>query len=182
MKDYLQLMIIYKKGNLLFFRHFFLFQFVNLIIRGDNIKKNIGVIMMAILLAIIFSKVMFTTYEGEQVMISQGNIYLLQYGSFINKDVMEENIKKITDYYLLNEDNKYYIYLGAYTNIETAKKMQKYFEQKNIYTYIKNDYLTDTRIIQEIKEIDNHILNEKDIDKNIIDNKKIIEILKNSVS
>ena len=95
--------------------------------------------MMAIFLAFIFSKVVFTTYEVEQVMTSSGNIYLLQYGSYINKDVMKENIKELEDYIVYEHDNKYYVHLGAFTNIDTARKMQKYFEDINIYTYIKND-------------------------------------------
>lgn len=137
---------------------------------------------MAIILAYIFSKLVFKTYEVEQVMVSSGNIYLLQYASFINKDVMEENIKKLDDYIVYELDNKYYVHLGAYTNIDTAWKMQKYFENNNIYTYIKNDYLSNMEIIDKITEYDQKILEEKDFNKNLEYNKKILDILKNSVS
>lgn len=115
-------------------------------------------------------------------MISSGNLYLLQYGIFIDKNVMDENIKKLDDYIIYERDNKYYVHLGAYTNIDTAKKMQKYFENINIYTYIKNDYISDMKIIDKITEYDQKILNEKDYSKNILYNKKILKILKNIVS
>ena len=115
-------------------------------------------------------------------MISNGNIYLLQYASFINKDVMNENIKKLDDYIIYEHDDKYYVHVGAYYNLDTALKMQKYFENKNIYTYIKNDYISDFDIINKIKEVDNNILNEKDDNKIINLNKKILNILKNIVS
>ena len=137
---------------------------------------------MAILLAYIFSKALFTTYETEQVMTSSGNIYLLQYGSYINKEVMNENIKKLDNYIIYEHDGKYYVHLGAYTNLETAKKMQNYFKNQNIYTYIKNDYLTNMDIIDKITIIDNKIFNENDFSKNIEYNQKILEILKNNVS
>ena len=115
---------------------------------------------MAFLLTYIFSKVIFSSYESEQVMISSGNIYLLQYGSYISKEVMNENIKGLDDYIIYEEDNKYYVHIGAYTNIDTARKMQKYFENLNVHTYIKNDYLSDMKIIDQITELDNQILNE----------------------
>lgn len=137
--------------------------------------------MMAVILTYIFSKAIFSTYHEEQVMISSGNVYLLQYGSYINKDVMNESIRKIDDFLVYEIDGKYYVHLGAYTNIDTAKKMQKYFESKNIYTYIKNDYVGNMEIIDEITELDLKILNEDDFSKNIIYNKKILNILKNIV-
>lgn len=115
-------------------------------------------------------------------MTSNGNLYMLQYASFINKDVMNENIKKISDYVIYEVDDKYYVYKGAYVNLETAKKMQKYFESESIYTYIKNDYMGDSTIVEKIKEIDNKILEEKDNKKIIELNKKILNILKSSVS
>lgn len=137
---------------------------------------------MAVLLAFIFSKAIFSTYELEQVMTSSGNIYLLQYGSYINKDVMEENIKRLDNYLIYHHEDKYYVYLGAYTNIDTAKKMQKYFESKNIFTYIKNDYISNMEIIDKITDIDEMILEEHDLNKNLDYNKKILEILKSIVS
>lgn len=137
---------------------------------------------MAFLLATIFSKLIFSSYESEQVMISSGNIYLLQYGSYINKEVMNENIKKLDNYFISLNDGKYYVYIGGYTNINTANKMQKYFEDNKIYTYIKNDYLTNLEIVNEINEIDKSILEEKDYKKSIELNKKILKLLENNVS
>ncbi len=115
-------------------------------------------------------------------MISSGNVYLLQYGSYINKDVMNENVKKLDDYLMYFHDDKYYVYVGAYINIDTARKMQKYFENENIYTYIKNDYISNSEVINKIEEIDNEILNEENYNRLLENNKKILNILKNIVS
>ena len=167
---------------LLFFRHFFYFPYDNLIIRGDIIKKNIGVIIMALTIALIFSKMMFNSYKSEKVMESMGNIYLLQYGSYVNKEVMEELVKKLDDYVVIQNDNKYYVYLGAYINLETARKLQKTYIEQEIHTYIKNDYLSDTKLINNLKELDNLIINEEDNKKILEINKKILKLLKNSLS
>lgn len=137
---------------------------------------------MAILLAYIFSKMMFSSYETEQVMKSSENIYLLQYGSYINKEVMDKNISKLDDYILYEKDNKYYIYVGAYTSIETTTKMRDYFNNQKIYTYIKNDYLDDLDTINDIDNLDKKILNEKDYKKNKEYNKKILDLLKKRIS
>lgn len=121
---------------------------------------------------------MFTTYKNETVMTSSGNIYLLQYASFINEDVMKENIKKL-DYYLVYEvDNKYYVYLGVYTNLDTALKVQKILEEKEIHTYLKNDYLSDSKIIDEINKYDEMILKEDNREKISEMNKQVINFLK----
>lgn len=137
---------------------------------------------MAIAIALLFSKIVFKSYKDEKVMESMGNIYLLQYGSYVNKDVMNEMVKKLDNYIIYEEDNKYYVYLGAYINLETARKMQKIYFDKGIHTYIKNDFLTDSKLISNIKELDIGILNENDNEKILIINDKILKLLKNSIS
>ncbi len=109
-------------------------------------------------------------------MTMDGNIYLLQYGSYISKNVMEENIKKLDDYIIVEEDNKFYVYIGAFTSLRNAKGLQEELEQENIYTYIKNDYIGDSEIMNKIKKLDSEILSdEKKLKEN---NKEILKILK----
>ena len=117
---------------------------------------------------------MFTTYSNTEAMIMDGNIYLLQYGTYISKDVMEENTKRLDNYLIVEEDDKYYVYVGAFINKDNALKLQKIFENNNIYTYLKNDYL-DSTIIDKIKNIEN-----KEIENNNLQevNNKILNELK----
>ena len=111
-------------------------------------------------------------------MTMDGNIYFLQYGSYISYDVMEENIKKLKDYLIVEEDDKFYVYIGAFINIEHAKEMQKKFEEDGIYTYLKNDFIGDANLIKSIKD------EEKEIDENnkdlLLVNKMIMNILRNA--
>lgn len=133
-------------------------------------------------MAIVFTKALFTSYESEKVMESFGNIYLLQYGSYINRTVMEENIKRLDDYIIYEEDNKYYVHVGVFTNLETAMKMQKILKDMNIHTYIKNDYISDHAIISDIAKLDQELLNETNDTKIIEINKKMLKIFKNNIS
>ena len=126
----------------------------------------------------VFSKAMFSSYKNEQVMSSDGNLYLLQYGSYINYDVMEENVKKLDDYLVYELDEKYYVFLGAYTDLTIANKVSKILENKGIYTYIKNDYLGNSDAIGKIRNLEKSIQEEEDYEKIILTNRKILEILK----
>ena len=156
----------------------FLFTLLYSYHRGDNIKKNIGIILLSIALALVFSKAMFTSYQEEKVMTSDGNIYLLQYGSFINKEVMNENIKKLDNYLIYEHDNKYYVHLGVFTRLNTALKMQKILKERNIYTYIKNDYLGDSDVINRINKLDDELFEEDNVNKIEEINIEILNLLK----
>lgn len=118
---------------------------------------------------------MFTTYYNEKTLSSYGNVYLLQYGSYINKNVMEENIKKLDNYISYEDDGKYYVFLGMYTNLENAKKVSKIFEDKNIYTFIKNDYIDNNEIINKITNLEKNITEEEDANKIDEINNKILD-------
>ena len=145
---------------------------------GGNIRKNLGIIFLAVALSVVFAKAMFSSYKNEQVMSSDGNLYLLQYGSYISRDVMEENVKKLDDYFMYEDDDKYYVFLGAYTDLSIAKKVSKILDNKGIYTYIKNDYLGNSEVISKINTLEKNIIMEDDEEKINEINQKIIEILK----
>ena len=121
---------------------------------------------------------MFSTYEIEKVMTSDGNIYYLQYASFTKKDVMEESVKKLNKYLIKESDNKYYVYVGASTILENANLLKKIYEENGIYTYIKNDYFDNSDIMNKIKKIDKEIINEEDDNIIMEKNKEILELLK----
>lgn len=124
---------------------------------------------------------MFSSYQNEQVLSSDGNIYLLQYGSYINQNVMNENIKKLDNYISYEDDGKYYVFLGCFTDLSNAKKMYKIFENKNIYTYIKNDYLGNSEVVNKIKDLEKDIMESDDIKEISNINDEILNLLKNVV-
>lgn len=117
------------------------------------------------------------TYSNDQEVILDGNIYFLQYAVFTKEDVMKEVTKKLDNYFVITEDNKYYVYLGAYTSFSNALKYQKILEENGIYTYLKNDYLNNGKE-DDIKKLDKEILKENDPKKMREINNQIIEIFK----
>ena len=125
----------------------------------------------------VFTKAFFSSVDNPSL-FKNGNIYLLQYGSYINKNVMNENVQELNNYISYEDDGKYYVFLGMYTNLEIAEKVSKIFENKNIYTYIKNDYLTDKKVFSEIMELEKEIKEENDLGKIEVVNNRILDIIK----
>ena len=112
----------------------------------------------------------------EQASTLDGNIYLLQYGSYINELVKNENVKKLNNYILYFHDNKYYVFVGASTYYENALLLKKKLEDEGIFTYIKNDYVSDSELLKKINQWDKEIIK----NNNLLEehNQKILEILK----
>lgn len=115
-------------------------------------------------------------------MESLGNLYLLQYGAYTSEEVMNENLKKINNYLTVTENNKYYIYLGAFTNYENAYHTQQLLEDEQIYTYIKNTYVNDNQVIKKIKILDEKLSEEKDTNSTKELTIKMLEIYGNFIN
>ena len=126
-----------------------------------KINKTYGIILFAVLIGAVFSNLLISSYQEETVMKSEGNVYLLQYGIYTTKEVLNENIKKLTDYIVYEKDNKYYVYLGIFVNYENAYKVSELLENSNIYTYIKNDYLGDANLIKKLNILDEKMMDLK---------------------
>ena len=119
---------------------------------------------------------MFTSYKDEEVSTMEGNLYLLQYGTYLNSLVMEENVKRLDDYITYYHDDKYYVFVGASTLYENALLLSEQLENEGIYTYIKNDYLSDNELLKIINTLDKDIVHDNRLLKE--KNKEIINLLK----
>ena len=141
-------------------------------------SKYLIIILGAILTGIFFSDLIINNYQEELVIKSEGNVYLLQYGAYQEKSVMEENTKSLSNYIEINNDNKYYIYLGIYTNYSNALKVKKILEEEGISIYLKTEYLNNLELISKINILDKKIgdIEKKEDILNI--NKEILELFK----
>lgn len=119
---------------------------------------------------------MFTSYSVEQVSTIDGNIYLLQYGSYINEVVKDENVKNLDNYLSYMSDDKYYVFVGASTYYENALLLSQKLEEEGIYTYIKNDYISDSSLIKKISDLDKEVIQNNTLIKE--KNEEILNLLK----
>ena len=111
-------------------------------------------------------------------MTMDGNIYYLQYGSYISKDILNESVSHLSNYYISEEEGKYYVYVGMFTNYENALRYSELLENDNIYTFIKNDYLTDSSLINDIKKLDESFIKEENTSKLKKINDEILNLFK----
>ena len=111
---------------------------------------------LAIIIGIIFGNLIFDSYETETVMSSDGSVYMLQYGAYTSKEVMNENIKNLDSslYVISFVDDVYYVYFGLTTNYYNALNIVKIYKGRDIYLYIKENYLGKNSVISEIKRLD----------------------------
>ena len=140
-------------------------------------KQIILVILFGSLIGFLFGGILFNNYKGIEYQENDGNIYYLQYGVYTTKEAAEDNTKKLNDNYVIREmDDKYYVYLGITENYDLALKIQKYYKDKNIYTYIRSDYVENSETLNLLKDYDNKIKDIKDEEISSV----MKEILENS--
>ena len=68
-------------------------------------------IYLAIVIGSFFGNLIFKNYKTEEVMVSDNNVYMLQYGGYTNEISLNESIKKIKNYnyYTVLINNVYYV-------------------------------------------------------------------------
>ncbi len=143
-------------------------------------KKNIIiVIVLGILVGYLFGNVIYKNYEGIEYQEDDGNIYYVQYGVYTSNEAALENVKGLDSYVIKELDDKFYVYLGVTTNYATALKIQNIYKDKNVYTYIRSDYVTNSETLNRLKEFDlklEQTEKEEDIEavvKEIFENKEL---------
>ncbi len=143
-------------------------------------KKNIViVIILGSVIGYIFGNIIFKNYKGIEYIEEDGNIYYVQYGAYNSKEAAISNTKKLDNYKIMEQDDKYYIYLGITTNHDLAVKIQNMYKEKDIYTYIRSDYVANSETLEILKEFDNKLKDKKSeeeitsVMKEIFENKEL---------
>lgn len=113
-------------------------------------KKHIIVPVVCIcLLAFLLADIVYQKYL-DNISIS-GNVYFLQTGVYKDK----RSIKEIsTNYITVEEEDKYYTYLGMTMDKKIANKLKEIYENKNIPIYIKEVNITNQEFLNELSQYD----------------------------
>lgn len=109
-------------------------------------------IICALLLGYLCANFIFQEYRETSSTFSEDNsIYFLQYGVYTNSDFNDIKAEK---YIKVQEDDKYYVYVGMTTDMENAKKIQDIYKEKGIELYIKQDYISNNEFVSELSQYD----------------------------
>ena len=142
-------------------------------------KKNIIiVILFGTLSGYLFGYLIYGNYKGSEYIESDGNIYYVQYGAYTSNEAALSNASNLNNYLILEEDDKYYVYLGITTSLNSALKIQNFYEEKDIYTYIRDDYVENSETLKILKEYDLKLESANDTElesviKEIFDNQEL---------
>ena len=126
-------------------------------------KKNIIiVIVFGALIGYLFGHLVFKNYDGREYLDEDGNIYYVQYGVYNSNEAALSNASKLSNYTIKEIDEKFYVYLGVSTSLDTALKIQDLYKEKDIYTYIRADYVNNSETLEKLKEYDELIQEKSD--------------------
>ena len=124
-------------------------------------KNIIIVISFGVLIGYWFGQLIFNNYTGSEYIDENGNIYYIQYGVYNSNEAALLNASNLDNYVIKELDDKYYIYLGVTTSLDTALKIQDIYTKKYIYTYIRADYVNNSETLEKLKKYD-ELINEKE--------------------
>lgn len=130
---------------------------------GDDMKKRIFIpILFAIILGYLCANYVLAEYNDQD---SKYNIiYFLQSGAYLNKESSvddNKDLKKVT----VEENNKYYSYIGMTTNKKMAEKIKKLYEDKGIIIYIKEINIDNYDFVESLRQYDILLENSKNLDE-----------------
>lgn len=123
-------------------------------------KKNvIVVIILGILAGFLFSQVMYKNYGGIEYVENDGNIYYVQYGVYTTNEAAIRNASLLENYIISEMDEKFYVYLAITSNYDNALKFQNMYEEKDVHSYIRSDYVNNSELLKKLNEYDEKIIN-----------------------
>ena len=135
------------------------------------VKINFIVPILCIcLLAILVADQIYQKYL-ETTIEYQGNVYFIQQGVYTDKTSIENiPVTSISDknYIVVEDQNKYYTYLGMTLSEKMANKIKNFYEKKDIPVYVKSVNITNQEFLNELGQYD--ILLENTDDVNQIEN------------
>lgn len=125
---------------------------------GDNMKKYIMPIFLALIVGLILGRFVLNQYEFEGKIVStiskSKNAYFIQQGVYSSKESMEENLKDFAYYIYMIDDGKYYVYIGITFLEENMTKIKGYYKEKGYNTYVKEISVNNENFITVLEQYD----------------------------
>ena len=118
-------------------------------------------IIVGFFLAYFFIK-QYDDYKGIGVSSSTEELYFIQYGVFSNKESLEENTISLGNYIYNVEDDKYYVFIGITAIEDNAKKISDYYKTLGYETIIKKYQISNKDFIEQLKTYDEVIKETQD--------------------
>ena len=146
------------------------------------IKGSIYILLGYILGYIFFSN----KIELVQKLINKDTYYFIEQGIYYDKEILQNNISKISYKVIDKDKNKYTVYVGITKDREVAEKIKDVYEKNNIKTIIKEKYLSSEEFSNNVDQFDFLIKESKSEDELMTIEEVVLanyeEIIKNNAT
>ena len=129
-------------------------------------KKFVIPLIISIALGFISAQIVYSTYR-KNLENTDYNVYLIQAGSYNNKNDLEKDFSLNDEYLILEEDGVYNVYVGMTTDLINANKIKNLYSNKNYDTYIKPTVVNNIEFVSNLEQYD-ILMSEVDNEENII--------------
>lgn len=118
-------------------------------------KKIIVVGSIFILLGFIVGNNLFSKRIELIKEINKNNTYyFLEEGVYSSKEMLKNNISKITQKVVSENKDYYYVYIGITKNIDVAKKIKELYEERGYKIKIKEKKLKNEEFSNNVSQFD----------------------------
>ena len=125
-------------------------------------RKLILPVICALILGYLCANYVLALYLEDSS--SDNNTYFLQIAAYKNKESIND-LEEIENKIVLEEDDKYYVYIGITNDIKIAKNIIKMYKDKNINLYIKEKNIDNTAFKLALEQYDVLLKNAHNIDE-----------------
>ena len=126
-------------------------------------KKIMFTLIFSISLGSLFGIFLYKKFEESVFAFNEGDkLTFLREGVYTDKNVLEENTKKLDPKLVIYDDDKYYVYVGITSNDKVADKIKDIYDDMDIEVYEKDVYISDDTFINNVEQFDSIILSSAD--------------------
>jgi hypothetical protein len=122
-------------------------------------KKYFIPVLLCIVVGVLMGKVLLDQYKIEEVnIVSSDNIeekvYFFQAGVYSNIDNAKNSSNNLDSYIIVEQDSKFYVYVGITKNEENKEKLKNFFDSEPYDTYLKEIIITNLGFLENLEQYD----------------------------
>ena len=123
-------------------------------------------IIFSILLGWLFGNYIYKEYSDfDKNYTKAKTVYFLQQGVYSNQDNYKQNIAKLDSYTTIEDNQKYYVYVGITNSYKDALNIQKIYSKHGYNLYIKEDKINNQYFLNDLKQYSVLLENSNDYKK-----------------
>lgn len=117
-------------------------------------KKIILSVVFTMLLGIATAKVVYSKTISSDDKKSNNTVYFLQLGVYTNKNSMQLDTKSIENKIVIQENDKYYVYVGISKSKKNLEKISKLYKNDGYSLYIKEMSVLNNEFLVNLEQFD----------------------------